>query len=63
LLITFMLGAEGVLKQPMLYLSLYFKMRRQQYYDLLQAVRDRGAWEAWIEFFGGRIWRTSDCPS
>jgi Fic family protein len=51
LLITFMLCAEGVLKQPMLYLSLYFKMRRDEYYDLLQAVRDRGAWEAWIEFF------------
>lgn len=51
LLITFMLCAEGVLKQPMLYLSLYFKARRQQYYDLLQAVRDRGAWETWIEFF------------
>lgn len=51
LLITLMLCAEGVLRQPMLYLSLYFKMRRQEYYDLLQAVRDRGAWEAWIEFF------------
>jgi Fic family protein len=45
LLITFMLCADGVLKQPMLYLSLYFKTRRQEYYDLLQAVRDRGAWE------------------
>ncbi len=51
LLITFMLCADGALKQPMLYLSLYFKTRRQQYYDLLQAVRDRGDWEAWIEFF------------
>jgi cell filamentation protein, protein adenylyltransferase len=51
LLITFMLCADGVLKQPMLYLSLYFKARRQGYYDLLQAVRDHGAWEAWIEFF------------
>jgi Fic family protein len=51
LLITFMLCADGALKQPMLYLSLYFKTRRQQYYDLLQAVRDRGEWEAWVEFF------------
>jgi Fic family protein len=51
LLITLMLCAEGVLKQPMLYLSLFFKMRRQQYYDLLQEVRDRGTWEKWIEFF------------
>jgi Fic family protein len=51
LLITLMLCADGALKQPMLYLSLYFKTRRQQYYNLLQAVRDRGDWEAWVEFF------------
>jgi Fic family protein len=51
LLITFMLCAEGALKSPMLYLSLYFKQRRKQYYDLLQAVRDRGDWETWVEFF------------
>lgn len=51
LLITFMLCVDGVLKEPMLYLSLYFKMRRQQYYDLLQAVRERGDWETWLEFF------------
>ncbi len=51
LLITFLLCAEDALKEPMLYLSLYFKQRRAQYYDLLQAVRDRGDWEAWVEFF------------
>ena len=51
LLITFMLCAEGALKQPMLYLSLYFKQRRQQYYDLLQGVRDRGDWETWVDVF------------
>jgi Fic family protein len=41
LLITFSFAPIGALKEPMLYLSLYFKQRRQQYYDLLQAVRDR----------------------
>jgi len=51
LLITFMLCAEGALKEPMLYLSLYFKQHRQQYYDLLQGVRERGDWETWIECF------------
>jgi Fic family protein len=51
LLITLMLCADGALKAPMLYLSLFFKTRRQQYYDLLQAVRDRGDWETWVEFF------------
>jgi Fic family protein len=60
LLITLMLCAEGVLKQPMLYLSLYFKKRRQEYYDLLQAVRDRGAWEAWIEFFLNGVVETAN---
>lgn len=51
LLITFILCHEGVLKQPLLYLSLYLKSNRQQYYDLLQSVRETGDWEAWIEFF------------
>jgi Fic family protein len=59
LLITFMLCADGVLKEPMLYLSLYFKMRRQQYYDLLQAVRERGDWETWIEFFLAGVLETA----
>ena len=34
----------------MLYLSHYFKQHRQAYYDHLQAVRDRGAWEEWLAF-------------
>lgn len=51
LLITFLLCAEGTLREPVLYLSLYFKTRRSTYYDLLQAVREKGDWETWIEFF------------
>jgi Fic family protein len=51
LLITLMLCEAGVLKEPILYLSLYFKSRREDYYRLLQQVRTDGAWEAWIEFF------------
>ncbi len=51
LLITLMLCAEGILRQPLLYLSLYFKSHRSDYYRLLQEVRERGAWEAWLEFF------------
>jgi Fic family protein len=34
-----------------LYLSHFFKQHRQAYYDHLQAVRDRGAWEEWLAFF------------
>lgn len=51
LLITFILCAEGILKQPLLYLSLYFKTNRQAYYEHLQLVRDTGDWEEWIRFF------------
>src|SRR5262245_32440943 len=39
------------MQQPLLYLSLYFKSRRADYYRLLQEVRENGAWEAWLEFF------------
>ena len=42
LLITFILCTEGILKQPLLYLSLYFKANRQAYYDHLQLVRIQG---------------------
>jgi len=51
LLVTLMLCAEGILRQPLLYLSLYFKAHRSDYYRLLQEVRERGTWEAWLEFF------------
>lgn len=51
LLITFLLCAENTLKEPLLYLSLYFKKHRQTYYDLLQKVRIDGNWESWLVFF------------
>ena len=44
LLITFLLMNGGVLHKPVLYLSYYLKQHRSRYYELLQAVRDRGAW-------------------
>jgi cell filamentation protein, protein adenylyltransferase len=51
LLTTFLLTECGVLHKPVLYLSYYFKRHRQDYYEHLQAVRERGAWEAWLAFF------------
>jgi Fic family protein len=51
LLITFILCVEGVLKEPLLYLSLYLKAHRDEYYAHLQNVRETGNWEAWIKFF------------
>ncbi len=51
LLITFLLCTQGILKEPILYLSLYFKTYRQQYYDPLQQIRERGDLEIWLDFF------------
>jgi Fic family protein len=51
LLITFLLTERGVLHKPVLRLSRFFKQHRQAYYEHLQAVRDRGAWEEWLAFF------------
>ena len=59
LLITFILCVEGLLKEPLLYLSLYLKTNRQAYYDHLQSVRETGDWEAWIEFFLKGVIETS----
>ena len=51
LLITFLLCAQGSLREPILYLSLYFKTNRTAYYELLDRVRTKGDWEAWLDFF------------
>lgn len=51
LLITFILCVEGILSQPLLYLSLYLKSNRDEYYRLIQSVRETGDWESWIRFF------------
>lgn len=51
LLITFLLCEQGVLRQPLLYISYYFKKYRSEYYSHLQAVRDKGTWEIWLKFF------------
>lgn len=51
LLIPLLLHDAGVLQQPLLYVSLYFKQHREEYYRLLDLVRSAGDWEAWIDFF------------
>ena len=59
LLITFLLCANGILAEPLLYLSLHFKTHRYLYYNLLQHVRETGDWESWLEFFLNAIVHTS----
>lgn len=51
LLVTLYLCAQSVLRSPLLYLSLYLKTHRTDYYRLLHEVHEQGAWEAWLEFF------------
>jgi len=60
LLITLFLCSNRVLKRPLLYLSLYLKSHRTDYYRLLQEVREHGAWEAWLEFFLNGVAETAN---
>ena len=55
LLIALQLAADGLLREPLLYLSLHFKEHRQTYYELLNAVRLSGDWETWLEFFADAV--------
>jgi len=63
LLITMQLCADGLLREPLLYLSLHFKEHRQTYYDLLNQVRLTGDWEAWLEFFCDAVAATATSAS
>ncbi|MBM4353212.1 MAG: Fic family protein [Deltaproteobacteria bacterium] len=60
LLIALVLMAEGALSNPVLYLSLYFKRNRPEYYERLGAVRTHGDWEGWVRFFLDGVKETAD---
>ncbi len=60
MLITLILLANGILHRPMLYLSLYLKTNRIEYYDRLSEVRTKGNYEQWIKFFLHGIIETCD---
>jgi Fic family protein len=60
LLITLILCHEGILREPLLYISLYFKKHRTRYYDLLQKTRTEGDWEDWLLFYSQGVWETSE---
>ena len=51
LLVSLMLVVDGVLSRPFLYLSLYLREHRADYYDALQRVRTHGDWEGWLRFY------------
>lgn len=60
LLITMLLCVEGVLREPLLYLSVYFKKHRDEYYARLGRVRQDGDWEEWVRFFARGVEETSN---
>ena len=60
LLITFYLYWKGVLHRPLLYLSFFFKKNRQEYYDRLGMVRNKGDYEQWLIFFLKGVIETAD---
>jgi Fic family protein len=60
LLITFILCHAGLLREPLLYLSLYFKQNRPTYYAMLDRVRREGDWEDWLAFFLEGVRRTAE---
>ena len=55
LLIAMQLAADGLMREPMLYVSLHFKQQRATYYELLNSVRLSGDWETWMEFFADAV--------
>lgn len=60
LLITFLLVHRGVLHRPLLYLSVYLKRNRAEYYDRLMAIRNSGDWESWLRFFLTGVAQTAE---
>jgi Fic family protein len=63
LLITLILCEAGVLREPILYLSLFLQSRRDDYYRLLQEARQAGTWETWMEFFLTGVAETAEQAS
>lgn len=59
LLIPLILWTEGMLNQPLIYISLYFKKNRADYYGKLEAVRQSGDWEGWVDFFAEALRETA----
>jgi len=60
LLVTFLLCHGGMLRDPLLYLSLYLKQNRARYYELLDRVRRDGDWEEWLAFFLEGVRQTAE---
>jgi len=60
LLVTLYLCSSGLLQEPLLYLSLFLKQHREEYYRLLMSCREEGDWESWVSFFLEGVAATAD---
>lgn len=60
LLITFLLVHQGILHRPLLYLSVFLKRHRAEYYERLMAIRETGDWEGWLQFFATGVAETAE---
>lgn len=63
MLIALALCHYGIMRDPLLYLSLYFRAHRDRYFELLDRTRSEGAWEDWLEFFLTAAQRTADAAT
>jgi Fic family protein len=60
LLLPILLAEKNILSQPLLHLSEFFEKHRNEYYDGLLHVSQRGSWELWIQFFLRGVTEQSD---
>ena len=60
LLLTLLLLSEGLIPEPLLYLSAYFEKHRREYYDLLLAVSQSARWTEWVTFFLSAVAEQAD---
>lgn len=59
LLVDLFIHWKGLLHKPLIYISLFFKQNRQEYFDRLMMIRTSGNFEQWVEFFlKGMLWST-----
>jgi len=60
LLITFLLCINKVISEPVLYLSYFFKKNREEYYNKLAEIREKGDWEGWLKYFLKGVYETAE---
>lgn len=60
LMITLYLVERRILPTPLLYISAFFEATRDEYYQRLRGVTERGEWQEWLEYFLNGVARQSE---